>query len=243
MSTLLGSECVAQDPGGLLILGSETTYFLWSPFRFEWVCLFITFMFCLIMAFHIATFNKSHGFWTYETHWFSATSGKYEHKWICPFWIKCSIFTVHFSFFRERHLFLIFLSLRLTCLFLSFFFTCLFLSLSPSHSPVSLFLLHLSISLSFSVSLACFSLSSSLVYFSRMFLFLRRSRLYLSFCFLYISLSYFLSTVFSCVTCRNCLICLHCRVAMFTRLDWLSGITWDGFTRMQLVCAFPLLLP
>ncbi len=25
---LLGSECVAQDPGGLLILGSETTYFL-----------------------------------------------------------------------------------------------------------------------------------------------------------------------------------------------------------------------
>ncbi len=24
MSTLLGSECVAQDPGGLLILGLET---------------------------------------------------------------------------------------------------------------------------------------------------------------------------------------------------------------------------
>ena len=23
------------------------------------------------------------------------------------------------------------------------------------------------------------------------------------------------------------------------RLDWLSSITWDGLTRMQLVCAFP----
>ena len=37
------------------------------------------------------------------------------------------------------------------------------------------------------------------------------------------------------------LICLHCRVTMpgMHRLDWLSSMTWDGFTRMQLVCAFP----
>ncbi len=142
MSTLLGSECVAHDHCGLLILGSKTTYFLWSPFRFEWVCLFITFMFRLIMAFHIATFSKSHGFWTYETHWFSAPSGKYEHKWICPLWIKCSIFAVYFYFFGERHLFIIFLSLRLTRLFLSFFFTCPFLS---------------SVSLSFSGAVVCIS--------------------------------------------------------------------------------------
>ena len=40
ISTLLGSEFVAQGPGGLVILGPETTYFLGSHFRFEWVCLF-----------------------------------------------------------------------------------------------------------------------------------------------------------------------------------------------------------
>ena len=33
MSTLLASECVAQDPGGLVILGSQTTYFLFLNFR------------------------------------------------------------------------------------------------------------------------------------------------------------------------------------------------------------------
>ena len=106
MSMLLGSECVAQDPGGLVILGSETTYLLWSHFRFKWVCWFKTFIFGLIMAFHTGPFNKCHSFWTYETHRFSAPSGKYEQKWVCPFRIKCSISAVHFSFFGERHLFL-----------------------------------------------------------------------------------------------------------------------------------------
>ncbi len=157
-------------------------------------------------------------------------------KWIRPFWIKCSIFAVHFSFFRERHLFLIFLFLRLTCLFLSFFFTrlflssvslsfsvslaCfslsslvyfsrLFLSLSPSHSPVSLFFTCLflslrltrlflsffftclflsSVSLSFSVSLACFSLFSSLVDFSRLFLSLSPSHSPVSLFLLHLSI-------------------------------------------------------
>ena len=106
MSTLLGSECVAQDPGGLVILGSETTCLLWSHFRFKWVCWFKTLIFGLIMAFHTGPFNKCHSFWTYETHRFSAPSGKYEQKWVCPFRIKCSISAVHFSFFGERHLFL-----------------------------------------------------------------------------------------------------------------------------------------
>ncbi len=59
-----------------------------------------------------------------------------------------------------------------------------------------------------------------------------------------IAIFLFLSLVFSCVTSHELshLSALF-RVAMFTRLDWLSGITWDGLTRMQLVCAFPLPLP
>lgn len=57
MSTLLGSECVAQEPGVLVIMDSETVYFLCSHVRFQCVCLFKTFMFCLI-----STFSKRHSF-------------------------------------------------------------------------------------------------------------------------------------------------------------------------------------
>ncbi len=80
--------------------------------------------------------------------------------------------------------------------------------------------------LPFSVSLACFSTFSGLVVCISPFVFYMYRYLYI---------------VFSCVTSRELShLSALCRVAMFTRLDWLSGITWDGLTRMQLVCAFPL---
>ena len=191
-------------------MGSETSYFLWSHFRFEWVGLFKSFMFCLIMAFHIGTFNKCHSFWKYETHRFSAPSGKYEQKWVCPFRIKCSIFAVHFCFFGERHLFLTFLSF----------------------SPF----------LSLSLSRSCFStFSVSLLFLN----FLRLTPLFLSLCFLYlyrclsVSFYHLLMCNLPLTLSSVCTVESQCLPPGMHRLDWLSSITWDGLTRMQLVCAFP----
>ena len=48
-------ECVAQGPGGLVILvilGSDTTYLRGSHIIFKWICLFKTFTFGLIGTFY-----------------------------------------------------------------------------------------------------------------------------------------------------------------------------------------------
>lgn len=51
--------------------------------------------FCVVsMTFRYGTFNKS----KVSEYWFSPSSGKYEQKLVCPFWIKCCISAVHFSF-------------------------------------------------------------------------------------------------------------------------------------------------
>lgn len=52
---LFSSECVAQDPGGLVILDSVISLQIG-------VGTFKTFMFRPTMVFHIDTFNKCHSF-------------------------------------------------------------------------------------------------------------------------------------------------------------------------------------
>ncbi len=81
--------------------------------------------------------------------------------------------------------------------------------------------------ISFSVSLACFSTFSGAVVCISPFVF-----------YMYRYLSFSFYRLFMCVSRELSHLSALCRVAMFTRLDWLSGITWDGLTRM--VCAFPL---
>ena len=68
-----------------------------------WVCLVKNFVLCLIVAFHVATFYEYHCLWAHETDWCCVSSGKNEHEWVRPFWVESSVFALHFSLLRERH--------------------------------------------------------------------------------------------------------------------------------------------
>lgn len=107
------------------------------------------FVFCVIVALHIATFNERYGLWAYQTQWFCTAGGKNEQKWVCPFRIESSILAINFSSLRWHHFFFFLsspthssnrLSLSLlTCLIVCFS-TCFQSSVSLSLPTLSVLL-------------------------------------------------------------------------------------------------------